>query len=281
MPAYKDEEEIGIKGCGNMSTYVVSDIHGCYDEFMSMLEKIEFSNEDKLIIAGDYIDRGPKSYEMLQWIENKQSNVILLRGNHDEEFAYCVDLMGLMFEKKKLPLNSEEATVVIYELLRELSKSDSTVGAFDYYGTIEVLINMYQVTMEQLDKWNKLIREMPYIHRECVKGKDFLIVHAGYIENLEEADTEDVFESVEDFYLNARDDAYMCGGIPGAVIIAGHTPTIFENEMPYNNGDVYSFYDQEMDCKFYDIDCGCAYKEKCTDAKLACIRLEDEMIIYQ
>lgn len=53
-----------------MSTYVMSDIHGCYDELMTMLRKIKFSAEDKLIIAGDYIDRGTQNYEMLKWIES-------------------------------------------------------------------------------------------------------------------------------------------------------------------------------------------------------------------
>lgn len=263
-----------------MSTYVISDIHGCFDELQDMLKIINFSIEDKLIIAGDYIDRGTQSYEMLMWIEDKPANVILLRGNHDEEFAYCVDLMGVMFEKKDLPVDSLEATEVIYDLLRELAETKLSVGAFDYYGTIGKLIRERQVTMERLDKWNDIIREMPYVHREIVNEKEFIIVHAGYIEDLDKVDTEDSYETKEEFFLNARDDAYMCGGMPGGIIIAGHTPTIFENELPYNNGDVYSFYDEELDCKFYNIDCGCAYKTKCKTAKLACIRLEDEKIYY-
>ena len=263
-----------------MSTYVMSDIHGCYDEFMTMLSKIKLSAEDKLIIAGDYIDRGTQSYEMLKWIESVPDNIILLRGNHDEEFAYCIDLMGVMFEKKGLPLDSLDATEIIYELLKELSETQLSIGAFDYYGTIGKLISEYKVTMDQLDKWNDIIRKMPFIHRELISGKEFIIVHAGYIQDLDGADTEDSFESEEEFYLNARDDAYMCGGVSGGVIVAGHTPTIFENELPYNNGDVYSFYDEEMDCKFYNIDCGCAYKSKCETAKLACLCLEDEQIVY-
>lgn len=45
----------------NMSTYVMNDIHGCYDELMKMLEKIQFSSDDTSIIAGDYMDRGRQS----------------------------------------------------------------------------------------------------------------------------------------------------------------------------------------------------------------------------
>ena len=49
-----------------MSIYVMSDIHGCYDEFMQMLDLISFSDYDELWIVGDVCDRGPKSMELLQ-----------------------------------------------------------------------------------------------------------------------------------------------------------------------------------------------------------------------
>ena len=122
--------------------YVMSDIHGCYDELLQMLKQIEFSNNDRLIVAGDYIDRGNQSYEMLKWIESASENIILLRGNHDEEFAYCIDLMGVMFEQKQLPTDNFEATEVVYDLLNELAENELTIGAFDYYGTIKKLIKI-------------------------------------------------------------------------------------------------------------------------------------------
>jgi calcineurin-like phosphoesterase family protein len=107
----------------------MSDIHGCYDEFMSMLEKIAFSDEDHLIIAGDYIDRGRKSYEMLRWIERKPHNVKLLMGNHDKEFAYNVQLMKMVIKKNGLnaDINSVEQTEAIYELTAQLAvRKDGT-----------------------------------------------------------------------------------------------------------------------------------------------------------
>ncbi len=80
-----------------MSTYIMTDIHGHYDAMKTMLDKIGFSSNDQLICAGDYIDRGPKSYEMLKWIESPGENVILVRGNHDEEFRYYVKLMKMIY----------------------------------------------------------------------------------------------------------------------------------------------------------------------------------------
>lgn len=37
--------------------YVISDIHGCYDKYIKMLEKIRFSSEDTLYVLGDVLDR--------------------------------------------------------------------------------------------------------------------------------------------------------------------------------------------------------------------------------
>ena len=70
-----------------MNTYVMSDIHGCYDDFIAMLDQIKFSESDQLILAGDYIDRGSQSFEMLKWIENAPDNVLLIKGGHEAEFA--------------------------------------------------------------------------------------------------------------------------------------------------------------------------------------------------
>jgi serine/threonine protein phosphatase 1 len=75
-------------------------------------------------------------------------------------------------------------------------------------------------------------------------------------------ETYDTFADIEDFYLYARDDAYIYGGIPQGMIIARHTPTTAEEELPFNDGNVYRSYDKEWDCIFYDIDCGCAMRKK-------------------
>lgn len=80
--------------------------------------------------------------------------------------------------------------------------------------------------------------------------------------------------------VSERMDAYLYGGISHGMVIAGHTPTIAEKELPFNHGNVYRFYDAQKDCVFYDIDCGCSYAGIRENAKLACIRLEDEKIFY-
>ena len=43
-------------------TYVMSDIHGCYDKYQSMLAAIHFAADDTLYVLGDVLDRGPDAF---------------------------------------------------------------------------------------------------------------------------------------------------------------------------------------------------------------------------
>ena len=45
-------------------TYVLSDIHGNFEIFKRMLEKIQFNSHDQLYILGDICDRGPCSLDI-------------------------------------------------------------------------------------------------------------------------------------------------------------------------------------------------------------------------
>ena len=69
------------------SRYVISDIHGCYDTFISLLKKINLQKDDQLFLLGDYIDRGKHSDKVLDYIiklKDSNYNVFPLRGNHEE-----------------------------------------------------------------------------------------------------------------------------------------------------------------------------------------------------
>ncbi|MCY4513031.1 MAG: metallophosphoesterase [Bdellovibrionales bacterium] len=66
--------------------FLVGDIHGCFFEFMDLLETLNYdSQKHRLILMGDIINRGPHSWEMLQWV--KIHNVEAIQGNHEEAFT--------------------------------------------------------------------------------------------------------------------------------------------------------------------------------------------------
>ena len=72
------------------SKFILTDIHGCFDTFMALVDKIADKGGytkkyviSNMIIAGDLIDRGPKSRQIIQWcIDHPEVKVI--RGNHEE-----------------------------------------------------------------------------------------------------------------------------------------------------------------------------------------------------
>jgi hypothetical protein len=65
-------------------TYVMSDIHGNYSAFQKMLKQINFTDDDLLYIAGDLVDYGADSMELLCDI-SMRANVYSVVGDHELE----------------------------------------------------------------------------------------------------------------------------------------------------------------------------------------------------
>lgn len=73
--------------------FVVSDIHSFYDEFIHALNKSGFKvdNQDHiLVVCGDVFDRGPKSIELLHFLQElPKERFIYVRGNHEDLLEDC------------------------------------------------------------------------------------------------------------------------------------------------------------------------------------------------
>lgn len=68
-----------------MTWCAISDIHGQYDQLIALEQLVQRSHPDvKFIYNGDYVDRGPKSLEVLTHIkEQVESGHAAVIGNHD------------------------------------------------------------------------------------------------------------------------------------------------------------------------------------------------------
>jgi len=73
-----------------MSTYVIGDIHGCFNQFIELLTQIKYNkDEDKIILVGDLVNRGPDSLSVLNYcISDPNINSVL--GNHDLYLLYLM-----------------------------------------------------------------------------------------------------------------------------------------------------------------------------------------------
>lgn len=73
-----------------MSTYAIGDIQGCFDELQQLLSLIDFNKKkDTLWLAGDLVNRGPKSLETLRFIKSLGTSAVTVLGNHDLHLLAC------------------------------------------------------------------------------------------------------------------------------------------------------------------------------------------------
>lgn len=67
-----------------MAIMMIGDIHGCYKEFMLLLEKAQFNErEDSLWLTGDLVGRGKDSLSVLREVFKLKDSIRLVLGNHD------------------------------------------------------------------------------------------------------------------------------------------------------------------------------------------------------
>jgi len=177
--------------------YFISDIHGHYNLFIKLLEKINFSSCDDMIILGDIIDKGPNSIKMIKFVRN-QPNIKMILGNHEYYFL----------EK-------------YHSLMKNFKESD------DINNVLKELQNYFLDEMEVLD-WEDIdfLDSLPYY----IETNDYLCVHAGVevdsnynVVNLKKADTNYFL-----FDRNLKENIFNVKY--NKTILFGHTPTVYQNQ---------------------------------------------------
>lgn len=82
---------------------VIGDLHGCYDELLDLLRKLDYSPGDdglwrhpegrKMAFVGDFTDRGPKNLNCLVFVAKhvKENLAHAVQGNHDNKLARWIN----------------------------------------------------------------------------------------------------------------------------------------------------------------------------------------------
>ena len=78
-------------------TYVVSDIHGQYEKFKSILSQISFKSSDVMYVVGDLLDYGEESMELIADL-SLRLNVFPIVGEHDYRAARMLKGFSSMLE---------------------------------------------------------------------------------------------------------------------------------------------------------------------------------------
>ncbi len=95
------DDEVVFASTSDRLTYAIGDIHGRDDLFLKTLNEIRadaetLAEKPRLILLGDYIDRGSRSSDVLERIISLQAeewcDLIVLLGNHELAFIkFCID----------------------------------------------------------------------------------------------------------------------------------------------------------------------------------------------
>ena len=93
----------------NSRTFIVGDVHGCFDELMLLLRKVGYnSHRHRLILLGDLINKGPHSFKVLSWVRERQIETVI--GNHELKFIRAVEKqlsLPVVLEKMKKDMGQE------------------------------------------------------------------------------------------------------------------------------------------------------------------------------
>jgi len=191
----------------------IGDIHGCLKTLVYLIEKeILLTKEDKLFLLGDYVNKGPDSKGVIDYlISLKKQNyqVECLRGNHDQ----------LMLDAWKSDDKSENWI---------LKGGDSTLRSFQCETISDIPSTYYS-----------FLSATPFF----VELENHFLIHAGFDFNANE-----IFEDTYSM-LNIRDMNVDPSKIEGKKIIHGHVPVELEfllgkmksewNEISIDTGCVY------------------------------------------
>ena len=75
--------------------FAIGDIHGSFDQLRGLVQKIPIDfADDTLVFIGDYIDRGPNSVEVIDYLlelKRRHPGIIFLKGNHEDMLEKYLD----------------------------------------------------------------------------------------------------------------------------------------------------------------------------------------------
>jgi serine/threonine protein phosphatase 1 len=176
--------------------FAVGDIHGQDRKLRSLLERLPLDPErDFLIFIGDYINKGPRSREVIDCllkVESRVKNSVFLMGNHEH-------IMLEYYRTRNLDLLQALRSYDVEPTLESYSNSP-----------FRSLSDMSFMPVEHRRFFERL---KPYF-----KLDGYLFIHAGIIPG------EDIEHCPLDRLLTVRERFLQYDGPSKEVVVFGHTP---------------------------------------------------------
>ncbi len=223
--------------------WVIPDIHGCFLTLKALIEnQIKPNKNDHLIFLGDYIDRGPDSKGVIDYIMELQKNnynITALMGNHED---YCIRAYDEDIRNKGF-LGIRKKTKVQRE--------------WEMYGGIQALDSFDVEWPKDIpEKYIEWMRNLDYY----TEVDDFIIVHAGL--NFKE---DDPFKDKRAM-IWIRDFKVDMNKISNKKVIHGHVPV---------NLEFIELSLKTPDYKFIDLDNGVYLNDRAGYGNLVALELTE------
>ena len=85
-PAVRDrgtEADLQARIVAGNQVWVVGDIHGHLGTLRALMHRLKLGKEDRVVLLGDMIDRGPDSAGVIEYIR-EHPQIIAIKGNHEQ-----------------------------------------------------------------------------------------------------------------------------------------------------------------------------------------------------
>lgn len=189
-----------------MATYIISDIHGEYELFINLLEKIKLKETDSLYILGDILDRGPHPIKVILKLM-EMPNALCLVGNHELMALDCLEF--LMKEITETSIRELDEKMVDNLITWQYNGSKSTIEEFRNLDR-----EMQQAVID-------FIKDFLIYEELTVSEKEYLLVHGGlgnYYpgKDMEEYSIKELVWDRAEYDIQYFEDVY---------VVTGHTPT--------------------------------------------------------
>lgn len=189
--------------------FAIGDIHGCFENLTRLMDKLSIRpEEDTLVFMGDYIDRGPAAFEVVEYLIGLKKiyrNIVFLKGNHEK----MLDDYLSGPDKHTYLVNGGQATLESY-----MKRSQPGLA---------------RIPEEHLEFFKSLTH--------YYETDDYIFVHAGLKDHVP------LHIQIPDDFLWIRREFIYSDYDFGKIVVFGHTPFpepfVEKNKIGIDTGAVY------------------------------------------
>jgi serine/threonine protein phosphatase 1 len=161
----------------------IGDIHGCLDPLQRLIETLNPQRSDTLVFLGDYVDRGPDSKGVIDYLIelNKSFSCVFLLGNHE---VLMLDYLAGLLSITDWERNGGIATLESYTYNGDLQIPESHIdflkACLPYYDTPDYFfvhggIKPFRTIEDNLRKMTKLelVWERSHLDEVTLNANDY------------------------------------------------------------------------------------------------------------